>query len=209
MINKQIISLKRLYEYARDNKYGIRKPQKGKQIDEYLQILHQLISDSGIPNKSGWYFWVRREPKVERKDIYIGKADNLVNRLIKEHLTKKEVFIWAGIYGINEAIELFDQCRGYHEENCVGVRKVGTTHILWVDIDSCSSGIDDVNNLEEILIVESKLIKKYRPIANRMIAAYYKKVSAIFPNVLRNLEELFTALEDQELYEIDDMKKKF
>lgn len=151
-----IITLKPLYDYIKTNDregFGLRP--RSQQRREYNKIAKDITQ--GINKKNGLYLWGKYWKKNKDADylwtsIYLGRAENLQERICGE-LTGEREFIYECVFLKEQILLLLQQHYGwkyidYWERE---LRKIQTTHIIWVSVPENRQMKDIENDLIETL----------------------------------------------------------
>ena len=159
-----IVSLSDLYTFTRQNcedqeALRLERTALGRQ---YSQLCDQVTEP--ILDAQGFYLWGRYDAKGLWRNTYLGMAGfgnhKSLRKRIREELKDERCGVWRAVYSEDDLMAIRERIHEgkYRAEWIRGMRKAGTTHIVWAAAPGVPAA--DVKN------VEADLIEALNPIAN-------------------------------------------
>lgn len=159
------IQLSELYGYVKNDPNGNALHGNSKEGREFGRLAKNTVAS--IKDEHGFYLWGKYEPNGLWRHIYLGKAGygktaNLQARILEE-LKDEKAFLWHNCIDEKPLLKIGKKhypkmWPSYKNHWKRAIRKVGTTHIIWVSTP-------DLNN-KDVEMVETDLIETINPIAN-------------------------------------------
>lgn len=157
--------LTELYDFAKGHykdaeAVRLERTETGKQYSQLCKRIALRIDEA-----QGFYLWGTYSEKGLWENIYLGMAGygdhKSLRKRIREELMDERAFVWRRVYTRDEleAIRLKIHGGKYRAEWERGMRKAGSTHIVWVSAPGIAPG--------HVQDVESDLIEALNPRANR------------------------------------------